>query len=156
MKDSAEKVKEALQEARKAQTAATSAIQQASADMNSTYSLLSSVSTHAQPGNSGRNTGGNFSSRCCLQVESETADAELKLNNATQRLQQLEQDVMQLRDKAQNVSQSREQIDRDANSVRKVAEEVKKVSGRVQEVRPHWCAHTSPNRVPFFRSSTLR
>lgn len=45
MKDSAEKVKEALQEARKAQTAASSAIQQASADIQSTNSLLSSVST---------------------------------------------------------------------------------------------------------------
>lgn len=46
MKASAETVKAALQEARKAQTAASSAIQQASADIRSTTSLLSSVSTH--------------------------------------------------------------------------------------------------------------
>lgn len=45
MKDSAEEVKEALQEARKAQTAASSAIRQASADIQSTNNLLSSVST---------------------------------------------------------------------------------------------------------------
>lgn len=45
MKDSAEKVKEALQAARKAQTTASSAIQQASADIQSTASLLSSVSS---------------------------------------------------------------------------------------------------------------
>lgn len=49
MKDSAEKVKEALQEARKAQTAASSAIQQASADIQSTNNLLSSVSTNTRP-----------------------------------------------------------------------------------------------------------
>lgn len=45
MRDSAEQVKEALQEARKAQAAASGAIQQASADLQSTTNLLSSVST---------------------------------------------------------------------------------------------------------------
>lgn len=44
MKDSAEKVKQALEEAQRAQTAASSAILQASADIQSTNKLLSSVS----------------------------------------------------------------------------------------------------------------
>lgn len=44
MKDSAEKVKQALKEAQKAQTAASSAIRQATADIKSTTTLLSSVS----------------------------------------------------------------------------------------------------------------
>lgn len=45
MKDSAEKVKRALEEAQRAQTAVTTAIQQASADIQNTNDLLSSVST---------------------------------------------------------------------------------------------------------------
>lgn len=44
MKDSAEKVKQALKEAERAQTAASSAIQQATADIQNTNNLLSSVS----------------------------------------------------------------------------------------------------------------
>lgn len=44
MRDSAEKVKLALQEAQRAQTAASSAIQQATADIQNTNNLLSSVS----------------------------------------------------------------------------------------------------------------
>lgn len=43
MKDSAEKVRQALKEAQRAQTAASSAIQQASADIQNTNNLLSSV-----------------------------------------------------------------------------------------------------------------
>ncbi|KAM8751460.1 laminin subunit beta-1a [Acanthopagrus schlegelii] len=101
VKESAEKVKQALKEAQRAQTAASSAIQQATTDIRNTNNLLSSV-------------------------ESETADTELKLNNATQRLQQLEKDVMLLRDKAVNITQSTEQTNQDAVSIEKIAEEVKK------------------------------
>lgn len=67
-------------------------------------------------------------------MESETADAELKLSNATQRLQRLEQDVLLLRDKALNVTLSTEQTNQDAASIRKIAEEVKKVSSRARTV----------------------
>lgn len=66
-------------------------------------------------------------------MESETADAEWKLSNATQRLQQLEQDVMALKDKAQNVSQSAERTGRDAASIRVVAQEVQKVGPGVED-----------------------
>lgn len=61
-------------------------------------------------------------------MEWERAEAELKLGNATQRLQRLEQDVKQLKDKAHNVSQSSQQTGRDAASIRELAEEVEKVS----------------------------
>ncbi|KAF0040712.1 hypothetical protein F2P81_006610 [Scophthalmus maximus] len=101
VKDSAEKVKRALEEAERAQTAASSAIQQAAADIHNTNTLLSSV-------------------------QSETAEAELKLNNATKRLQRLEQDVTLLMDKAVNVTLSTERTNHDAASIRKVADEVKK------------------------------
>ncbi|XP_029993162.1 LOW QUALITY PROTEIN: laminin subunit beta-1a [Sphaeramia orbicularis] len=101
VKDSAAKVKQALEEAQRAQTAASSAIQQAAADIQTTNNLLSSV-------------------------ESETAEAELKLNNATQRLQQLEQDVTLLREKALNVTQSTEQTNQDAASIGKLAEAIQK------------------------------
>ncbi|XP_022625413.1 laminin subunit beta-1-like [Seriola dumerili] len=101
VKDSAQTVKRALEEAQRAQTAASSAIQQAATDIRSTNSLLSSV-------------------------QSETADAELKLNNATQRLQRLEQDVTLLKDKAVNVTLSTERANQNAASIRQIAEEVKK------------------------------
>ncbi|XP_074489366.1 laminin subunit beta-1a isoform X2 [Sebastes fasciatus] len=101
VKDSAEKVKRALEEAQRAQTAASSAIQQAAADIQNTNQLLSSV-------------------------ESETADAELKLTNATQRLQRLEQDVTLLKDKGLNTTVSTQRTNEDAASIRKIAEEVKK------------------------------
>ncbi|KAM4573547.1 laminin subunit beta-1a [Odontesthes bonariensis] len=101
VKDSAEKVKKALEEAQRAQTAASSAILQATADIQNTNDLLSSM-------------------------ESETAKAELKLSNATQRLQWLEQDVMLLRDKAENVTLSSKLTNQDAVGIGKIAEEVKK------------------------------
>ncbi|XP_068595796.1 laminin subunit beta-1a [Brachionichthys hirsutus] len=101
VKDSAEKVKQALEEAQRAQSAASSAIQQAAADIQNTNNLLSSV-------------------------ESETAEAEWKLNNATQRLQRLEHDVTLLKDKALNVTRSTERTNQDAASIGKIAEEVKK------------------------------
>ncbi|XP_033491281.2 laminin subunit beta-1a [Epinephelus lanceolatus] len=101
VKDSAEKVKQALEEAKRAQTAASSAIQQATADIRNTNNLLSSVT-------------------------SETADAELKLANATQRLQSLEQDVTLLRDKGVNITVSTKRTNEDAATIRKIAEDVKK------------------------------
>lgn len=64
-------------------------------------------------------------------MESETADAELKLNNATWRLQRLEQNVTLLRDKALNVTLSTELTNQDAANIGKLAEEVKKVSAPV-------------------------
>lgn len=67
-------------------------------------------------------------------MESETADAELKLRNATQRLQRLEQDVLLLRDKALNVTLSTKQTNQDAASIGKIAEEVKKVSSCARTV----------------------
>ncbi|XP_074521308.1 laminin subunit beta-1a [Halichoeres trimaculatus] len=101
VKDSAETVQRALEEAKRAQTSANNAIQQAATDIHNTNKLLSSV-------------------------ESETADAELKLNNATQRLQMLEQDVTLLKDKSLNLTLSSEQTNQDAASIEKMAEEVKK------------------------------
>lgn len=68
---------------------------------------------------------------CCVQVESETTDAELKLNNTTQRLHTLEQDVTLLRDKALNITQSTELTNQEAVSIRKLTDEVKKVSSAV-------------------------
>ncbi|XP_060933382.1 laminin subunit beta-1a [Limanda limanda] len=101
VKDSAEKMQKALEEARRAQSAASSAIQQAAADIHNTNSLLSTV-------------------------QSETTEAELKLNSATKRLQRLEQDVTSLIHKALNVTMSSERTNQDAESIRKIAEEVKK------------------------------
>ncbi len=77
-------------------------------------------------------------------MESETADAELMLNNATQRLQRLEQDVTLLRDKALNVTLSTERTNQDAAIIEKVAEEVKKVSSfvsghSVKHTHTHTC-----------------
>uniref|UniRef100_UPI003AADFC17 laminin subunit beta-1a n=1 Tax=Centroberyx gerrardi TaxID=166262 RepID=UPI003AADFC17 len=101
VRDTAEMVKQALEEAQKAQTAASEAVQQATSDIKNTNNLLSSV-------------------------ESETADSEFKLNNATQRLQRLEQDVLLLKEKAQNSSLSAEQTQQDAETIGKEAEQVKK------------------------------
>ena len=67
----------------------------------------------------------------CIQVESETADSEFQLNNATQRLLRLEQDVTLLREKAQNTSLSAAQTESDSEDIKKVAAEVKKVGARV-------------------------
>ncbi|XP_069384940.1 laminin subunit beta-1a isoform X1 [Paralichthys olivaceus] len=101
VKDSAEKMKKALEEARRAQDAASSAIQQAAADIQNTNNLLS-------------------------LVQFETTEADLKLNNATKRLQRLEQDVTLLIDKAVNVTKSSEQTNQDAERITEIAEEVKK------------------------------
>lgn len=101
VKDSAVKVKLALEEAERAQSAASSAIQQAGADIQTTNQLLSTV-------------------------QLETAQAELKLTNATRRLQRLEQEVTLLKDKDLNVTVSTKRTNQDAAIIRKVAEEVKK------------------------------
>lgn len=68
----------------------------------------------------------------CVQVESETTDAELKLNNATQRLHKLEQDVTLLKDKTLNITWRNELTNQEAVSIRKVTDEVKKVSSAVK------------------------
>ncbi|KAL3044328.1 hypothetical protein OYC64_012757 [Pagothenia borchgrevinki] len=101
VKGSAEKVQRVLTEAQRAQSAASRAITQADAHIRSTNQLL-------------------------FSVESETADAELKLTNATQRLQRLEQDVTLLKHTAVNTTASSERTNQDAASIRKIAEGVKK------------------------------
>lgn len=65
---------------------------------------------------------------CCVQVESEAVNTELKLKNATQRIQRLEHDVTLLKNQTVNVTASTEQTNQDAASIGKIAEEVKKVS----------------------------
>ncbi|XP_046889497.1 laminin subunit beta-1a [Hypomesus transpacificus] len=101
VRDTAVMVKQALEEAGRAQTAAAEAIKQATTDIKGTNDLLTSV-------------------------ESETADSEFQLNNATQRLLRLEQDVTLLREKAQNTSLSAAQTESDSEDIKKVAAEVKK------------------------------
>lgn len=64
----------------------------------------------------------------CLQVESETASSEFKLNNATQRLQGLEKHVALLKEKASNTTSTAEKADKDMEDINKVAEKLKKVS----------------------------
>uniref|UniRef100_A0AAY4BRF8 Laminin subunit beta-1 n=1 Tax=Denticeps clupeoides TaxID=299321 RepID=A0AAY4BRF8_9TELE len=101
MKNTAEMVKAALEEAERAQNAATEAIKQATTDIKGTQDLL-------------------------VSVESETADSEFRLNNATQRLLRLEQDVALLKEKAQNSTLTAENTQRDTESINKVVDEVKK------------------------------
>lgn len=64
VKDSAEKVKQALKEAQRAQTAASSAIQQATTDIQNTNNLLTSVSTDPR-----FQTFTDITSKCRLNVE---------------------------------------------------------------------------------------
>lgn len=70
---------------------------------------------------------GSIISSCDLQVESETADSEFKLSNATQRLLQLEKDVVLLKEKALKTSTTAETTERDTDSVNELAEQIKKV-----------------------------
>lgn len=65
-----------------------------------------------------------------LQVQTEAADAEEKLQNATQRLQRLEQDMMLLSDKSHNITQSTQLTNQDAVAIGKIADEVKKVGSQ--------------------------
>lgn len=67
------------------------------------------------------------------QVESETADSEFKLNNATQRLLRLEREVTLLREKAKNTSLSADNTEKDADSINNVAKQVKTVGECVRE-----------------------
>lgn len=62
-----------------------------------------------------------------LQVESETADSEFKLSNATQRLLQLEKDVALLKEKALNTATTVEMTEKDTDSATELAEQIKKV-----------------------------
>ena len=65
---------------------------------------------------------------CSLcQVESETADSEFRLNNATQRLHHLEKGVALLKEKAHNTTSTAEKTDQDMKHVNQVADQVKKV-----------------------------
>ncbi|KAJ8002830.1 hypothetical protein DPEC_G00163050 [Dallia pectoralis] len=109
VRDTAEMVKQALEEAERAQSTAAEAIKQATTDIKGTNDLL-------------------------ISVESETADSEFKLNNATERLLRLGRDVTLLREKARNTSLSSEQTESDAESINKVAEQVKKdLDGELKE-----------------------
>ncbi|XP_077424788.1 laminin subunit beta-1a [Vanacampus margaritifer] len=101
VKESAEMVKQALEEAQRAQTAASSAIQQATDDIKNTNKLLFSVKTG-------------------------TSDVEIKLDNATRRLQQLDEDVILLRDRTRNATLSSERTIQDATSIRQIVKEVKR------------------------------
>uniref|UniRef100_A0A672GDQ9 Laminin subunit beta-1-like n=1 Tax=Salarias fasciatus TaxID=181472 RepID=A0A672GDQ9_SALFA len=98
---SAQQVQEVLAAVQRAQTAAGGAVRQAEADILNTKGLLSSV-------------------------QSETADAEEKLNSATQRLQRLERDVTLLRGGALNATRSAQLTNREAAAVGKAAEDLKK------------------------------
>ncbi|KAG7456038.1 hypothetical protein MATL_G00247520 [Megalops atlanticus] len=101
VRDTAVLVKEALEEAERAQTAAAEAIKQATTDIKGTQDLLTTV-------------------------ESETADSEFRLNNATRRLMQLDRDVALLRQKATDNALSAEQTEKSTESTNEVAEQVKK------------------------------
>ncbi|XP_031419989.1 LOW QUALITY PROTEIN: laminin subunit beta-1a [Clupea harengus] len=101
VRDTAVIVKEALEQAEKAQNAATEAIKQATSDIEGTQDLI-------------------------VSVESETADSEFRLNNATQRLHHLEKGVALLKEKAHNTTSTAEKTDQDMKHVNQVADQVKK------------------------------
>ncbi|KAG9345888.1 hypothetical protein JZ751_009044 [Albula glossodonta] len=100
-RDTAMMVKEALEEAERAQNVVSEAIKQARNDIKGTQDLMASV-------------------------ESETAASEFRLNNATQRLQQLERDVSLLREKATSNALSADQTEKSTEATNQVAEQVKK------------------------------
>ncbi|XP_039372294.1 laminin subunit beta-1 [Mauremys reevesii] len=95
-------VKEALEEAEKAQNAAEKAIKQAEEDIRGTQDLLTSI-------------------------ESENAASEETLNNATLRLTELEKSVEDLKQKAATNSENVEEIEETIATVKQNAEEVKEV-----------------------------
>ncbi|XP_019720819.1 laminin subunit beta-1a [Hippocampus comes] len=101
VKESAEMVKQVLEEAQRAQTAASSAMQQATDDIKNTNKLL-------------------------FSVKSGTSDVEIKLGNATRRLQQLDEDVTLLRDQTLNATLSSQHTIQDAMSIRQIVKEVKR------------------------------
>ncbi|KAL4656758.1 laminin subunit beta-1-like isoform X1 [Arapaima gigas] len=100
VKAKAEMVKEALEEADLAQSAATEAIKQAKTNIQDTQDLLTSM-------------------------ESETADSEFKLNNATQRMLQLEGDLALMRQKAMENSVRTEETEQSAEKINQEAEQLK-------------------------------
>nr|XP_023685984.1 laminin subunit beta-1-like isoform X1 [Paramormyrops kingsleyae] len=100
VKDTAMMVKEALEKAERAQTAASKAIKQANNNIKGTQDLLTTV-------------------------ESETANSEFKLNNATQRLLQLEKTLDMIKMKAQTNTLSAEQTESLAKKIGQEAEQVR-------------------------------
>uniref|UniRef100_A0A8D0HW36 Laminin subunit beta 1 n=1 Tax=Sphenodon punctatus TaxID=8508 RepID=A0A8D0HW36_SPHPU len=102
VKVTADMVKEALEEAEKAQNAAEKAIKQADEDIQGTQDLLTSI-------------------------ESETAASEETLNNATLRLAKLEKNVEDLKQKTATNSQNIQGIEAKVTAVKQNTEDVKKV-----------------------------
>uniref|UniRef100_A0A8D0CDK1 Laminin, beta 1a n=1 Tax=Scleropages formosus TaxID=113540 RepID=A0A8D0CDK1_SCLFO len=101
VKDTAEMVKAALEEAGRAQGTAARVIKQATTDISGTQDLITSL-------------------------ESETSDSEFRLNNATQRLLVLEKDIALLKQKNQNNSISVEETNKATEDLNQVADEVQK------------------------------
>uniref|UniRef100_A0A8C1HLC7 Laminin subunit beta-1 n=1 Tax=Cyprinus carpio carpio TaxID=630221 RepID=A0A8C1HLC7_CYPCA len=100
MKDTVEMVKEALQQAERAQSSVTEALKQATTDIKGTQDLL---------------------------VSSETSNSELKVSNATRRLLKLESDVALLKEKALNTSTSANSTEKEADNINALADQLKKV-----------------------------
>uniref|UniRef100_A0A672R1Z4 Laminin subunit beta-1 n=1 Tax=Sinocyclocheilus grahami TaxID=75366 RepID=A0A672R1Z4_SINGR len=107
MKDTAEMVKEALQQAERAQSSVTEALKQATADIKGTQGLL---------------------------VSSETSDSELKLRNATRKLLKLESNLALLKEKALNTSTSANSTDKEADSINVLADQLKKLKDKYSSV----------------------
>ncbi|MEJ1288269.1 hypothetical protein NN561_019300 [Cricetulus griseus] len=109
VKVTADMVKEALEEAEKAQIAAEAAIKQADDDIQGTQNLLTSI-------------------------ESETAASEESLSNASQRISKLERNVEELKRKAAQNSGEAEYIEKVVYSVKQSADDVKKaLDGELDE-----------------------
>ena len=74
----------------------------------------------------------------CLQVESETAESELRLSNATLRLLQLERDVTMLRESSLGTRHHTQHTER-------LSETAKQDAERALQVHTHRCtrAHTA-------------
>ncbi|XP_005377350.2 PREDICTED: laminin subunit beta-1 [Chinchilla lanigera] len=109
VKVTADMVKEALEEAEKAQVAAEKAIKQADEDIQGTQNLLTSI-------------------------ESETAASEETLSNASQRIYELEKNVEELKQKAAQNSREAEYIEEAVYTVKQSADDVKKaLDGELDE-----------------------
>ncbi|KAM8861455.1 laminin subunit beta-1a [Synchiropus picturatus] len=109
VKDSADAVKQVLEEVQRVQTSTSSMIKEAAAHILATNQLLSSV-------------------------QSNTSDAETLLNNATQRLQRLQEDVTMLRNKSDTVTASSNEAQQTAASVQKVVAEIQQeIDGGLKE-----------------------
>ncbi|KAK1334991.1 hypothetical protein QTO34_004567 [Cnephaeus nilssonii] len=109
VKVTADMVKEALEEAEKAQIAAEKAIKQADEDIQGTQNLLTSI-------------------------ESETAASEETLFNASQRISELERNMEELKRKTAQNSGEAEYIEKVVYAVKQSAEDVKKtLDGELDE-----------------------